>query len=138
MRSWNIFFSIVTVVIVTTMVMPRFFGLQSFTQWGGMYTDGWCSAHTAAESTVDLGRPPTKEEAEEFFGSPTTRSVWSAPMQNLESCLRWGQSWCGKEHRPGWRIYHVQPYFRGEYPWEYTNVCDLPQPDPPWFYQHIL
>ncbi|MDA1209098.1 MAG: hypothetical protein O2904_03655 [bacterium] len=137
MKKWNIFFGLATVLIVTTEVLPGALGLFSITQWGGMYTDGWCSVFTRSNPLQDLGRTPTPEETDEHFQAPTTRVVWSAPMHTLESCFAWSQSWCEKSHRDGWRIYHSQPYYRQSYPFGEQNVCDLPRLDPPWFIQNF-
>jgi hypothetical protein len=128
-------FSVIAVLIVTTMMTPNLFGLQSFTQWGGMYVDGWCSVYTKAVPTETQETPPKSKDPIEYFSCPTTRVAWFAPMHNQRSCILWAQSWCGREHRLGWKITEVYPYYRRKYLLGNTNVCTLPSPDPPWFVQ---
>jgi len=135
-KYWNIFFGTVAATITIFMVIPSVFGLQSLTQWGGMYTDGWCSITTLVEPAGPDAPPIAPEYSEEVIQLPTTRIVFSAPMNTVDMCYAWAQSWCGVLRRDGQaRVYSARPLYRGEYPFRDLNVCDAPPISPPWYYQ---
>lgn len=119
------------------MIIPGLLGFQSLTQWGGMYTDGWCSV-TLNLVPVDPNAPPLRpEEAEELLQSPTTRIVYSAPMHSVNMCYAWAQSWCGMLRGPNRerRVVSAKPFYRGEYPFGELNTCESTRIEPPWYYQ---
>jgi hypothetical protein len=123
-------------VIITTMMVPRAFGLQGFTQWGGMYIDGWC--HVAVTSApIDPEAPmPEGVMREELLASshPVTTIVWFAPMHTSETCTQWGASFCSTPAPDGgWRVEGAYPYFRGAFTHDKTNACDRTLSAYPWF-----
>lgn len=131
MRPWSVFFSIITMVIVTTMVVPRVFGLQSFTQWGGMYVNGWCTALLSSDAPWAAGVQTESVTA----GTTRTSPVWSAPQYNLGTCALWARSLCDKRSHAGWQVKWARPYFRDSYfLGSHVNVCAVPlPPDYSWF-----
>lgn len=126
MRSWSTFFAFVAIIIPTTMIAPQVFGLQNFTQWGGMYTDGWCTAHLAS-APIDPSVATPQGTFVEQKQAPTTRPVWYASMHNVETCTAWVRSYCGRISSDGtWIVQAAYPYFRLEFLHEKQNVCAFP------------
>ena len=119
-RTWQIFFGFVTAVIVATMVMPNAFGLEGYTQWGGMYVDGWCNVITAPVSLSDDPGSPTYEIRED------QHNVWFTPMHSPRSCVAWARSWCGQTSPAGWEIVSAYAYHRKTYLENDADVCALP------------
>lgn len=107
------------------MAAPPLFGLQNFTQWGGMYTNNWCTVQLGDSNPID--NPAAKTE-DVLAGKVTTRYVWSYPMHNATSCLVWGRKYCGRTATAGWTVTWVRPYFKGTYYMDPNNACDLPLP----------
>jgi hypothetical protein len=132
---WEIFFGFVCVMIVVTMMAPGLFGLVAFTQWGGMYTDGWCSVQVRTVPVDDLNAVPA--DRTDRIQAPRSRAVWSSPMHNTESCIRWGQSLCGISvpDTPELIVREAWPFFRNRWPLDTTDVCTLPRPSIPWYVQ---
>ncbi|MEQ1849874.1 MAG: hypothetical protein ABL890_04780 [Candidatus Peribacteraceae bacterium] len=121
--SW--FFLFVCVAIVTTMMVPAAFGLQHFTQWGGMYSNSWCRIQIADRD------PLTESDAQvaEVTAGFVTQAVWSYPMHNRSTCAVWGRKYCGKPSpQGGWTVEWVRPYFKDEYYMDPENVCTVPMP----------
>lgn len=130
LRTWHPFFGFVSVVIVTTMMLPQVFGMQHFTQWGGMYVDGWCSAVVAPVSLLDKPGGETYEIRE------NDKNVWYTPMHNEESCVAWVRSHCGIVAPPGWKAVSAYAYFRGKYLENDDDICALPaRPSFHWYAQ---
>jgi len=126
MRFWPGFFMFLAVIIPTTMIVPQFFGLQNFTQWGGMYTSGWCTAHLFSEAVSEPSKRPPKGVLRDRMDSPTTQPAFGATMHSRETCIAWGRSFCDRPSHEGWIAQAVYPNFRKSYPLGNTNVCDLP------------
>ena len=133
---WNLFFGTVSVLIITTLIVPHFFGLQNFTQWGGMYTDGWCSIFIASEETRNFADPPSHVKTKHIQG-PSTSIVWYAPMQSEETCIAWAQSHCNTVQEEGWSARAISAYFRQRYLFEGKNVCAMTKMYEGWFIQPI-
>ena len=131
---WNLFFCIVSILIVTTLIVPHLFGLQNFTQWGGMYTDGWCSLSLASDAVSNFADPPVHVKTKQMQGS-TTPIVWYAPMQSEETCIAWAQSHCDRVQEEGWAARMISVYFRQKYLFEGKNVCAMPRLYEGWFVQ---
>ncbi len=119
-RTWNLFFGFVAIAIMTTMMAPNVFGMQQFTQWGGMYVDGWCILRASKVSLLDEPGAPTLEIRED------SHNVWFTPMHNEESCLAWAHSFCGTVSSEGWTIVSAYVYFRSHYLLDDADVCALP------------
>jgi len=118
-RTWSYLFAVVTVIIVVTMVVPGFFGLQSFTQWGGMYVGAWCNVEF---------RPSTPD------GGGGEKEHVRAPQHNSRTCVMWARDRCGKVSGKGWVVSFAHPTMNAEEILGVgANVCDLPPADPPWF-----
>jgi len=118
------FFFVVVVIIVVTMMLPGIFGLQHFTQWGGMYTNSWCKVQIADKDPL----LHTDARSEHIMAGLVTRSVWSFPMHNEESCVVWSRRYCGKQAKDGWTITWVRPHYKNEYFLDPNNACDLALP----------
>ncbi len=129
MRPWSIFFLLVTVTIVVTMMVPAAFGLQNVTQWGGMYTDAWCSVHLYDGDPYGDPVP-----ASEQIWAGRIGTVWSVPMFNQAMCLVWARKFCGNKSPGGLAVRWVDPIYKGKKYFEPKNPCalDLP-PSYDWF-----
>lgn len=138
-HGWSIFFGCITGLIIVTMMAPSVFGLQQFTQWGGMYIDGWCSATIMTEAFDPEGQLPpgsTIKTGSVMSGdTKRIRVAWFSPMHSTETCVAWAQSWCGKQGPQGWQVNASYPYFRSQFISGKQNVCDFPAPSNPWFRQ---
>ena len=127
-KAWHAFFGFVTAVVVTTMVAPGAFGLQGYTQWGGMYVDGWCNVIV---SHAPLEIDPS---AETFEIREDQRDVWYTPMHNPRSCVAWARSWCGQTAPNGWTVGAAYAYHRGAYLENDVDICSLPdRPEFRWY-----
>lgn len=127
-RTWNPFFGFVSVTIVATMMAPEAFGMQRFTQWGGMYVDGWCNVVVAPASLLDEPGVETYEIRED------QNNVWFTPMHNEESCIALARSYCGTMSPPGWAIVSAYAYFRSAYLASDADICALdPRPSFRWY-----
>ncbi|MBI1812495.1 hypothetical protein HY285_00945 [Candidatus Peregrinibacteria bacterium] len=132
MDRWSLFFGLVSVIIVVTMMVPRLFGLHQSTQWGGMYVDGWCSLLVTAaplespyQSTTTVATARVTED---------DRPVWYTPMHTEESCIGWAHSFCGTPSSKGWPIVAAYAYLQGTYLLDGANICTLPfQPSFQWY-----
>jgi hypothetical protein len=137
-RPWPIFFGFVAVVIVTTMLAPRVFGFQQFTQWGGMYIDSWCVTNVSSDlRTSQLQPPADPSQVDRLLAGDgrTSPIVWYAPMHNEVTCVAWARNLCGKQV-PGeaWRMRTVFASFREKDLAHGANVCLLPEdPSFSWF-----
>jgi hypothetical protein len=69
----------ITIVIITTMMLPSLFGFQDVRQWAGMYTNTLCQIKLPSGTWYSVGR-----EGE-------TTQVWTAPSLNPALCVRWVQ-----------------------------------------------
>lgn len=119
-RGWHLFFGFVTATIIATMMAPGVFGLEGYTQWGGMYVDGWCNVITAPVSLSDDPGAPTHEIRED------QHNVWFTPMHSPRSCVAWARSWCGQPSPLGWTIVSAYAYHRKTYLENDTDICALP------------
>lgn len=132
MKFWYIFFGAISFIIVSTMMIPSVFGLQSFTQWGGMYTDSWCNA------TVYSGHPEDPGVQSKWFTvakDQTTVAVWSSPMHNQTTCAMWFREvLCGRTVPEGWKVVWVKPNYKHQEYMGDNNACDIKlELHAPWF-----
>jgi hypothetical protein len=121
--KWHFFFGAVFALIVVTMVIPHAVGLENFTQWGGMYIDGWCHVDLTSAPQADGQTLMTKVLA---GSNPPSRLVWFSPMHNTDSCIAWAHSWCGRPSPEGWTVGGAFPFYRQQFVLGSQNVCDLP------------
>ena len=119
-RGWHLFGGFVTATVVATMMLPGAFGFQGYTQWGGMYVDGWCNVMTAPAPMSEDPGAPTYEIRED------QNNVWYTPMHSPASCVAWARSWCGQQSPAGWPIVSAYAYHRGVYLENDVDVCALP------------
>jgi hypothetical protein len=130
-RPWSVCFGVIATAIVTCMMLPGFFGLMKFTQWGGMYTDSWCRMDTYSAD------PKTEGVQSEWVQASTVGpgAVFSAPMHNFMSCLMWARKvQCGRVTKDGWKVTWVSPEFKGKHFFDPRNACDVPlDPNAEWF-----
>jgi hypothetical protein len=127
-RTWNPFFGAVSIVILTTMALPEIAGMQRFTQWGGMYVDGWCNVVVAPVSLLDDPDTETYEIRED------QHNVWFTPMHNEESCIAWARSYCNTPSPSGWTVLSAYAYFRSAYLADDADICALPpRPSFQWY-----
>lgn len=131
MSTWHIFFGFTTLVIIATMIIPQALGLTHATQWGGMYTDGWCSVYIHSEHYGSLSEEERKESNEQdtiVVGNyPPIENMPYTPQFTSETCIAIARTYCGNEApKKGWTIDAAYPYFRRQYPLGGDNVCDDP------------
>lgn len=119
-RAWHAFFGLVSVVIIVTMMLPHAFGLEGYTQWGGMYVDGWCNVVISRERLEDVPDAETYEIRED------QHNVWYTPMHSPRSCVAWARSWCTNVAPNGWTVAAAYAYHRGTYLADSADVCSLP------------
>ena len=133
--GWSNFFAIVLVAVTVTLVMPALFGLQNFTQWGGMYDDHWCNAKVYAENPYEF--PNTKsEQVTAGMGEPR---VYSTPGHNRMTCLVWVRTLCKTKAKDGWTITWVEPKLQSQFFLGEENACDLSLPGTErWFFHAHL
>ena len=122
MKKWDFFLGFMAFAIVACFMLPRLFGFQYFTQWGGMYTDGWCSVEVSAESRPSADERGTTERI--LAGDIATwRLVWFPPMHRADTCVAWARSYCGKTSPKGITIQSVFPYYRGKFLAGGKDIC---------------
>lgn len=131
-RPWSVCFGVVAGTIVAAMMLPGFFGLQKFTQWGAMYTDSWC------RMDVYSANPNGGDDVKSEWVQASTvgpGAVFSAPMHNFMSCLMWARKvQCGRVTQDGWKVTWVSPEFKGKHFFDPQNACDVPlDPSAEWF-----
>jgi len=133
--GWSVFFGLISLVTVVTLIAPAAFGLQNFTQWGGMYDDHWCN--------VDLysGNPKTTPKAELkhqlIVSGGNGHRVYSAPAHNRLTCTVWAKTLCGTEMDKGsWKVMWVVPMLQSQKYLGTRNPCDLnlPPETADWFF----
>lgn len=120
--GWSVFFALLSVVIFVTLTAPALFGLQNFTQWGGMYDDHWCHAEIYSSNPFLPGAKPKQVR---ITAGQIDRRVFSAPAHNQMTCAVWVRQFCGQKMDDGWEAVWVSPMVRGELFLEEKNVCDL-------------
>lgn len=133
---YSVIFGVLVLCVIVTMALPRLFGLQSLTQWGGMYTDAWCNA------TLYSASPDTSGVQSKWHtvgtGPETTAAVWSAPMHSQDTCAIWFKKMlCGQKVSEGWTVEWVVPQYKHEKYLGDANACDI-KTDPryDWF-RHV-
>gem|GEM_PF-4046942 len=125
LRLMPIFFFCISVLIVITLMVPGAFGLQHFTQWGGMYSNSWCRIQVSDKNP--LGNRDARTE--DVTAGLVTQSVWSYPMHNRKTCAVWGKKHCGKTApQGGWEVTWVRPFYKNQYYLDPENVCDVTMP----------
>jgi hypothetical protein len=129
------FFLLLSTCIIVTMLAPKLFGMQSFAQWAGMYTDGWCSAWVFTDPLDAAGVQSKWIQAGSNDG---TIPVWSFPMHNQKTCTLWLKNVvCGHAVAEGWIVKRAVPYYKHKAYLGETNACDLPKsPSLYWFMHH--
>lgn len=128
MSRWDIFLGSMALAITLCLMIPRVMGLQFFTQWGGMYTDGWCSVETTDVQTTSADERGRTGQVERILAGDIAswRLVWFPPMHRADTCVAWARSWCGKTSPKNMQIASVFPYFRKEFLVGKQDVCALP------------
>ena len=130
---WSVFFGIFTVLILVTFVFPASFGMQSFTQWGGMYDDHWCNVDLYSS---DPQSTPADTLRHEFRAAGRGHTfVYSIPTHNMHSCMVWAHTLCGRTTADGWIISWISPMFQGVHYVDPVNLCAVSLPDD-WFVYH--
>ena len=137
-RPWPIFFGFISFVIVVTMLAPRVFGFQQFTQWGGMYIDSWCVTDVSSGARIGKTFPPKNPaEVDRLLAGDgrTSPIVWYAPMHNEKTCIAWARNLCGEQApEQAWRIGTVFATLHGKKLARGGNICLLPEdPSFSWF-----
>jgi len=120
--GWSVFFALVSLVIFVTLAAPAFFGLQNFTQWGGMYNEHWCHADI-------YDADPFQKEAKPVYVRITAgvdaRRVFSSPAHNQLSCTVWVRQFCDEKMKDGWKAVWISPMLRGVAFLEKQNACAI-------------
>lgn len=131
-RPWSVCFAIIAALIVSTMMLPRYFGMQKFTQWGAMYTDSWCRMDVYSANPAGGGDVKTESVTASLVGPP---AVFSSPMHNFASCLMWARKvQCSRVTGGGWKVAWVRPEFKSTFFFDPGNACDVPvDPNVEWF-----
>jgi len=106
--GWFLFSSGIAVVITVFFVLPPFFGLQNFVQWGGMYDDRWCTVALYDNNPHDF---PDAQSETVVPGSDVHR-VYSAAMHNRQTCYALARTRCGTTSKAGWVVAWVEPEFQ--------------------------
>lgn len=131
--GWSWFFASIAIAIFVTLTAPALFGLQNFTQWGGMYDDHWCHAEAYSSSPYHSPSPAFEELT---AGNMGKSRVYSAPSHNKLSCLAWVKTLCGQKATDGWTIEWVEAKLKGELFLEKNNACDISLPGGDRWYFH--
>ncbi len=130
-RPWSLAFAAVAFAIVSCLMLPGYFGLMKFTQWGAMYTDSWCRVE------VYSGDPSDENAATQSVTASTygPGAVFSAPMHNHFSCAMWARTiQCGRTMSDGWTVVWARPVYKGNFFLDPNNACDMPlDPNAEWF-----
>jgi hypothetical protein len=129
--GWSVFFGLVSVTMFVTLVAPAAFGLQNFTQWGGMYDDHWCN--------VDLYSADPKAKGVQHVmvtAGGDGRRVYSAPAHNRMTCTVWAHTLCGTKTAAGWTVEWASPLLQSQKYLGTRNLCDLelPPETADWFF----
>ncbi len=128
--GWFLFFAFISVVMSVTFVAPAAFGLQNFTQWGGMYDDHWCIVNAYDANPHDN---PNARSYQVSIGDG--RRVFSSPAHNRKSCLSAVQIFCGLPSTEGWIMSWIEPTLKGEKFLGELNACDPNMTTiPHWFF----
>ncbi len=131
--GWSIFFTAISVTIFVTFTAPALFGLQNYTQWGGMYDDHWCHAQVY---TVDPYKNPGAKRDEITAGDMGQPRVYSAPSHNRLTCLVWVKTFCGQRSKDGWLIGWVEPKLQSQLYLGPRNACTISLPGTERWYFH--
>lgn len=135
MRPWDIFFTSITVIVVVTLMIPAAFGLQNFTQWGGMYTNSWCSVWVYQSSPYVVGSENIPKERQVAGMTDGSRFVWYGNQHNEQTCALWARTRCGRASAAGWTIHWVVPVFKEKFFLGQGNACDVQPPNSfDWFH----
>ncbi len=121
--GWSVFFALISAVIFVSLAAPALFGLQNFTQWGGMYDEHWCHADIYSSDPFDVKKPKPKQIR--ITAGAENRRVFSAPAHNQMSCAVWVRQFCGEKMKDGWTAAWVSPMLRGISFFEKQNACDI-------------
>ncbi len=130
-KGWSIFFAVIVVIIVTTLMLPAVFGFQKFTQWGGMFTDSWCVVQAYSDNPHTNPQAFHEEVIASLVGPPIT---WSPPLHNHMSCLMWAkQVQCGRVTKDGWTVKWADPVFKHVSYYAPGNACDVSDQSGEWY-----
>lgn len=132
MRGWHWFFFGTFSVIVMTLMLPALFGLQNFTQWGGMYSNAWCTARVF-DANPYSANAVYLSEFQTAGTTDGTRIVWYGNQHNEETCAYWAKTRCGRTAANGFVIRWVIPVFKEREYLGRLNACDLPPHSFQWF-----
>lgn len=134
MRTWSVFCIGFSALLVVGLMIPRFFGLQNFTQWAGMYVDGWCGVNVYSDNP--FATPPAANVQHETFfaGAVHAMNVFDPPQFNEQTCVMWAKTRCGKPSPEGkWNVTYVVPTLKKKQFLGKTNICDLSVDSDSWF-----
>lgn len=120
------------VAIVVSLMLPSVFGLQNFTQWGGMYTNAWCVA-TVFDRDPYGSDGNASSETQTAGTTDGTRIVWYGNQHNEETCAYWARTRCGRFAAKGFVIRWATPVFKEREYLGRLNACDLPPHSFEWF-----
>lgn len=131
-RPWSLFFLGVSAAVVAAMMLPTLFGLEKYTQWGGMYTDSWCRTWVYSGDPNTGGPVSSELVVASTVGPPP---VFSASMHNHAICAMWARTvQCGRVTKAGWTVRWVSPELKGVRFLGPRNACDIPlDPHAEWF-----
>ena len=130
--GWSVFFALISLAMVVTLVAPAAFGFQNFTQWGGMYDDHWCNVDLYS---ADPAKAPKGElKHKQVTAGGDGRRVYSAPAHNRMTCLVWARTLCNKPV-DNWKAEWVSPMLQSQKYLAKVNACDiqLPSETESWF-----
>ncbi len=132
MRGWHCIFLGMFLIIVVTLMLPSLFGLQNFTQWGGMYSNAWCNARVF-DGNPHGAHAVYLTESQTAGTTDGTRLVWYGNQHNQETCAYWARTRCGRLSSKGFIIRWVTPVFKGKEYLGTFNACELPPHSFEWF-----
>jgi hypothetical protein len=133
-KYYPLFFSVLSLLIVITLIIPAPFGLQNYNQWGGMYDEHWCQIDAYSRNPHDQASVVPLQSATEYAGFTNTRRVYSGPMNNERTCFEWAKSRCGKQVEKGFLINFIIVSLKGRKFLNEQNICTMIDPNAfPWF-----
>lgn len=134
MRTWSVFCIGMTALLTVGLMIPRYFGLQNFTQWAGMYVDGWCGVDMYSANPFANPLPPDLQHETVLAGGVHTTNVFDPPQFNEQTCVVWAKTRCNRPSPEGkWHVAYVVPSLKKKQFLGKTNICDLPIEADSWF-----
>ncbi len=134
-KYYPLFFCVMSVLILITLVIPAPFGLQNYNQWGGMYDEHWCQIDASSRDPHAQSSSVLLQSSTEYAGFTNTRRVYSGPMNNERTCFEWAKSRCGKQSSNGkFTIQFIIVSLKGRTFFDEQNICTMIDPSVfPWF-----